>query len=149
MTKRVLVIKGADFSENCIVSDWQDITSQFSFTSGKSIDNNGAMQNSNAYVASGFVDVSQFSKVRLRVPKLRTQPTSVIPSIAFYTSSSQSSFVSSTPVPVDTSMSTSTIVELTLEIPSNASYIRTTYWQDQSQYVDVWQGFKCEGLPIE
>lgn len=149
MTKRVLIIKGADFSENGIASDWQNITSQFSFIDAKSIDTNGAAQNSNAYKASGFVNIAQYSRVKIRVPKLRTQPTSVIPAVAFYSSNTQNSFVSSTPLPVDTSMSSSTIVELTLDVPSNANYIRTTYWLDNSQYPDVWQDFKCEGLPID
>lgn len=124
-----------------------DITDEFTFTTGGSIrtDNGNATSTSSQTVAySDYVDISGYSRLIITMRKLRTAP-NVPTGLAFYNSSR--TFISGSGVPetVDTSMDSITQETRNLAIPSNAVYVRTTWFGPESGFYSSAE-FSCLGL---
>lgn len=152
---KTLVVKGADFSGVAIaqvnltpIPIPEDITNLFTWVEDKCVVRNGKVSPTLYYKVCGYVDVSEYTKIRLVQPMYRVGPvTNSFPSICFYDANNvcvQGELYNLSDI--DGQPSTE-IVEHS--VPAGAKYVRTNYWLDSykeqypnGHYID----FVCYGI---
>lgn len=115
----------------------ENITSKFSFTSSKAIRATDGVYVSNDYnkATSGFVNIEKYDLLKIKIP-VGTNTSTV--GLAFYSSASESAFISGVPVEV---CATSGTREVIIPVPANAKRVRTSYPISGSD-------FSCYGIII-
>jgi len=117
-----------------------DITEQFVFADGSRVNYiTGQINNGASSSASGFVDVSNYTKLTLTAP---VHLSSVVTGMAFYTDANLDAYDSGVQDHYNSSLQEATYEIRTVTVPKTAKYIRVSWWAtttDQYQETD----FSC------
>lgn len=114
----------------------KDITASFTFVDEKRIRSvNGAYQGGSSYASykanQNFVNIEGYTHLRITMVRGTSASES---GLAFYSTASESNFVSGVPNGV---AATASGTEVLLTIPADAKYVRTTYWADSALPLDA------------
>ena len=122
-----------------------DISGLFSFTDGKRVNYvTGETNNFTNGSYSGYVNIEGYSHIKVM---MRYVANSTAGGLAFYTGEAESTFIegSGHREPYNAELTTPTYKEEVIPVPSGAKYLRTTWWNTESEYYpgDV---FTCYGI---
>ena len=122
-----------------------EITARFTFVDKKRINaGTGIYQGNTSWTepraTQSFVSVEGFTHIRIMVAKGMSDP---VNGLAFYSSNSEASFISGVAFPASQTIGAE---EMTIPVPENAKYLRTTYWMASVVSAEELPAFSCYGV---